>query len=200
MSLMELNDPGLENAFVRLVQLSAEHRQALYESGAVDAMWKWMPIISSGTNYDSYFDHTLLKDKRGEGVTFAILKPDTNEFLGVAAFVDPNRTHRRIQITHNWLVPEARGKSYFAAVQSLMIERALAWGARRIIWLADERNTVAIAAFRKLGATEEGLAREYQRMTDGHWANMVVFSMLRPEAKQTMERLVTLLAADTASD
>jgi len=197
---MELDDPGLENSLVRLDPMSADHRQVLHDSGAVDAMWAWMPMISSGTSYDSYFDHALAQLKRGDMVTFAIFRPNSDEFLGVAAFLDPNRTHRRLQITHLWLVPGARGNGIFTAVQSLMIQRALDWGARRIVWLADERNDAAIGAFRKLGANEEGLAREYQRMADGHWANMIVFSMLRTEAKDTVKRLTDRLAEYAEAD
>jgi len=197
---MELDHPGLENEWVRLEPFSPDHRQSLYESGAVDSMWKWMPVISSGTNYDSYFDHTLLQDKRGESCTFSIFDPGTKEFLGVIAFLNPDRAHRRIQITNMWLLPKARGKGHFTAVQSLMIERALGWGARRIVWLADERNQIAISAIEKIGATKEGTAREYQRMVDGHWSNMVVFSMLRAEAKIALEQLNQRLAARVSAD
>ena len=197
---MELDDPGLENAFVRLDALSADLRQTIYDSGAVDAMWAWMPMISSGTNYDSYFDHVMKQAKRGDSVPFALHNPASGDFIGVAAFLEPNRTHRRIQIAHNWLVPEARGNGLFSAVQALMIRRALDWGARRIVWLADERNDAAKGALRKLGAQEEGVAREYQRMADGHWASMVVFSMLRPEAKDAAQRLEERLAARAPVD
>jgi len=197
---MDLDDPGLENALVRMEAFTPDHREILHNSGAVDAMWQWMPMISSGTNYDSYFDHSLAQAKKGAMIPLAIFQPETNEFMGVAAFLDPNRTHRRIQITHLWLVPGARGNGVFTAVQCLMVQRAIDWGARRIVWLADERNDVAIGAFRKLGATEEGLAREYQRMADGHWANMIVFSMLRPEAKEAVERLSKRLAKYAAAD
>lgn len=196
---MELYAPGLENAFVRLDPLDQSHRDPFHSTGAVDAMWKWMPMISTGTNYKSYFDHTLAQAKIGQIVPFAILSPQTNELLGVAAYLEPNRTHRRVQIAHIWLVPEARGKGIFIATQAAMIERAIEWGARRIVWLADERNEVAISAFRKLGAVEEGLAREYQRMTDGHWADMLVFSMLRPEAKEALKRLSAYLDLRAAS-
>lgn len=197
---MELDGPGLENTLVRMEPFSPDHRETLHSSGAVDAMWKWMPMISSGTNYDSYFDHTIAAQKRGSMISFALFRPGSDEFLGCAAFLDPNRTHRRIQITHLWLVPGARGNGIFTAVQSLMIQRALDWGARRIVWLADERNEVAIGAFRKLGAKEEGLAREYQRMTDGHWASMVVFSMLRQEAKDAVARLTDRLVQYAETD
>lgn len=186
---MELSEPGLENSLVRLEAFEEAHRNALGVSGAVDSMWKWMPVISAGTNYDSYFDHTLLQDKKGYSATFSIFDPKTDEFLGVVAFLNPDRTHRRIQITNIWLQPDRRGGRYYAAVQSLMIQRALEWGARRIVWLVDERNTAAKKAVAKIGAQQEGVAREYQRMTDGHWANMIVFSMLRAEAKDAVLRL-----------
>ncbi len=197
---MELDHPGLENEWVRLDVFGPEHRQIVYDSGAVDAMWTWMPMISTGTNFDSYYDHALMQLKRGMMIPFAIFDPGSGAFLGVVSFLSPNRTHRRLQITHIWLVPEARGKGVFLAVQELMIRRALDWGARRIVWLADDRNKPAIAAFRKLGAQEEGVAREYQRMADGHWANMVVFSMLRAEAKDAVTALQAKLAARATAD
>jgi len=197
---MELTAPDLENTLVRLEVFEESHRTALYESGAVDSMWKWMPVLSAGTNYDSYFDLTLLQDKKGYSATFSIFDPKTDDFIGVVAFLNPDRTHRRIQITNIWLKPDRRGGRYFAAVQSLMIQRALEWGARRMVWLVDERNTAAKKAIEKIGALQEGVAREYQRMTDGHWANMIVFSMLRAEAKDAVQRLKARLAEYATAD
>jgi len=191
---MDLDAPNLANNTVRLEPFGHEHRQALFDSGAVDAMWKWMPVIGAGTNYDAYYDHILKRQKIGDIVPFVIFRQSDNAFAGVAGFLDPNRTHRRVRIGYIWHPKDMRGAGIFAATQILMIQRALDWRAKRLEWHVSTKNDRALAACRRLGAREEGVMRSYQRMTDGDWADVTVFSMLRPEAQAAVKLLEDRIA------
>ncbi|MDJ0919777.1 MAG: GNAT family protein [Henriciella sp.] len=192
---MELNEPGLENSRVKLERFGETHREPLRETTAVEYMWQSMPAIQRGAGFDAYFDHALRQTECGEMVAFAILDPtDHDRFVGVTAFLEPRRIHRRVKLGYTWIAPHLRGKGVYAAVQSLLIQRALDWGARRLSWHIEASNERAVRAIEALGAVKEGVLRQRLRYSDGEWADIVVLSMLREEAKEAVRNLNARLA------
>ncbi len=186
---MDLNAPGLENALVKLEPLTEAHRDMLRATDAIEHMWQSMPAIQRLAGFDAYYDHMMRCEKAQEAVSFAILCPDTGKFIGVSAYLEPNRTHRRVRIGYSWLDHGFRGKGIYQAVQHLLISRAVEWGAKRISWHIEARNERALRAIEALGAVHEGTMRNYARFADGTWVDMAILSMLRDEAKIAVTRL-----------
>jgi len=191
---MDLTAIGLENELVRLVPLSEEHREPLRETDAVDYMWASMPAIQRGAGFDAYYDFVLRHGKHNEILAFAVLDPATDKLVGVTAFLNHNRMHRRVDIGYTWINSAMHGRGMFRAIQSLLLGRAVMWGARRIGWNIEARNEQAIRAVEALGATREGTLRNYYRYADGTWVDMVLLSMLREEAKSAVTRLDARIA------
>lgn len=186
---MKLDAPGLEVAGVRLDLLTEAHRAALAESGAVEAMWQWMPVIPTGTNFKAYFDHTLADALTGRSVPFAVTRISDGAFAGVAAYLDISRTHRRLRIGYQWHPKEMRSGVVPAATALALIGRAKACRIRRIEYLIDEENIPAIKSVERLGATREGLLRSHMRVAKGTWANMAVYSLVDTEIRTAMTLL-----------
>lgn len=183
---MTLDAAGLENAMVRFELFDERHVRMIGESSAVQHMWGSMPDIPSGTSFSAYADHTLKQRRKGLWVPFVIFRKSDNALAGVVAYETISRTHRRLRISHFWHPEEMRGSGLFPASQALLIERALAWGARRIAWLVPIHGQRAVQAVRSLGARDEGVLRSYSRLADGTFADMAVLSLLRDEAKAAL--------------
>ena len=196
---MELNCPGLENDLIRLEPLDERFREHLRASDAVNSIWMSLPAIQRGAGFDSYYDHVLKRAQAHELYGFAILDPnDGDRFVGVTALLYPNKMHRRVRIGYTWIEPHLRGRGVYAATQSLLIQSALDWGAKRIEWLVEDRNERAIRAIKSLGAEQEGVLREYEKFADGEWVDVAVLSMLRDEAKEAIRRREQIVAASDA--
>ena len=179
---MKLEDPGLENELVSLKMLTEADRDVLAETSAVEAMWQWMPVIATGTNFHSYFDHTLELKKSGDYIPFTVWRKSDGAFAGVVAYADISRTHRRLRIASLWIVEEMRGTAIVPAVQLATIERAVASRMRRIEILTPESNERSIRSIERFGAKREGTLRSYFRMANGTWADMAVLSLVGDEA------------------
>ncbi len=193
---MELSAPGLENDLIKLEPLSERFRENLRSSGAIEYMWLSLPAIQRGAGFDAYFDHVLKQSETGELHGFALLDPnDHGRFVGVTALIYPNKMHRRVRLGYTWIEPHLRGRGVYAAIQKLLIERALDWGAKRIEWYVEERNSRAVRAIQSIGAIKEGVLREYEKFADGEWVDVAVLSMLRDEAKGAVHRLEEIMAA-----
>ncbi|MEM1087647.1 MAG: GNAT family protein [Pseudomonadota bacterium] len=186
---MELNASGLMNDLICIHPLGEDHREALRATSAVEHMWMSMPAIQRGAGFDTYFDYTLRTGRSGESVPMALLDPnDGNRFVGVTAFLEPNKLHRRVRLGYTWLAEHLRGKGIFDAVKMLMIERAVDWGAKRLEWQVESHNTRAIAAIERLGAVREGVLRQHTKLADGTWVDVVMLSLLRDEAKAVLRQ------------
>jgi N-acetyltransferase len=186
---MRLDAPGLTVADVRLDLLSGVHRAALAASGAVEAMWDWMPVIPAGTNFDAYFDHTIADAKDGRSIPFAVTRVSDGAFAGVAAYLDVSRTHRRLRVGYQWHPEEMRSGVVPAATALALIGRAKACRIRRIEYLIDEENVAAIKSVERLGAAREGVLRSHMRAAKGTWANMTLYSLVDSEIRTAMTLL-----------
>ncbi len=192
---MKLDAPNLQNEVVRMELLADRHRELLRENGSSKAMWDWMPVIATGTNFDAYFDYMLGRHERGEMIGCVFFRQSDGAFAGVGGYCDIKRTHRRLRIDYMWLREGMRGTAIGPAVQYLMIERALKARMRRIEFLIGESNLPALKALERIGAVREGVFRNYLRLANGQWANMVALSLLQPEAEAALDLLKDRIAA-----
>lgn len=196
---MDLNAPGLSNELIRLEPLSERFREHLRASDAVNSIWLSLPAIQRGAGFDAYYDHILKQGETGEMFGFALLDPaDDDRFVGVTGLLDSNKMHRRVRLGYTWLEPHLRGRGIYAAIQQLLIQRALDWGAKRIEWYVEDRNTRAIRAIESIGAKKEGVLREFEKFADGEWVDVAVLSMLRDEAKEAISCLSLIMADSEA--
>lgn len=186
---MKLDAPYLENDVISLEVLTEAHREPLRAAGAADAMWTWMPVIATGTSFDGYFDYVLKQQEYGHFIPFSIWRKSDRKFAGVAGFLDIDRTHRRLRIGYIWHPEEMRGTDIHPATQLALIERALEARIRRIEFRVAESNERAVKAALRLGAVREGVMRNYIRIADGSWANMVMLSLIDTEADGAMAML-----------
>jgi RimJ/RimL family protein N-acetyltransferase len=186
---MDLAAPGLENAFIRLEPLCEAHREPLRATDITRHMWESMPAIQRGAGFDAYFDHMLRCRRDNEAVPFVVFDKQTEQLIGVTAYLDPVRTHRRVMIGYTWVDPSRRRRGLFRMIQGLLIKRAILWGARRVGWQVEARNKLAVQAIEALGARHEGTLRNYARFADGTWIDLCLLSLLRDEAKDVVLKL-----------
>ena len=186
---MQLSAPGLANEFVRLAVLTDEFKESLRRPAAEDALWSWMPVIGSGTNFETYWAFMMEEKAAGRAVPFAVIDQNSDAFVGVTAFLTISKLHRRVEIGHTWYVETAQGGYTNPATKRLLLQRAFDWGAMRVELKADVRNERSRAAMRKLGAVEEGILRSHMRLTDGTRRDTVYFSILRHEWSAVQEGL-----------
>lgn len=192
---MDLTAPGLANDLICLEPLDERFREDLRASGATEYMWLSLPAIQRGAGFDAYYDHVLKRGDDGEMHAFAVLDPNNdNRFVGVTALMYPNKMHRRVRLGYTWIEPHLRGRGVYAAIQKLLIQRALDWGAKRIEWFVEDRNERAVRAIQSIGASKEGVLRQYEKFADGEWVDVAVLSMLRDEAKDSLSRLDAIMA------
>ena len=186
---MKLDAPGLETRLIRLEPLAERHREELLSNEVQAELWRLMPTIPAGNTRTVYFDHVLRMPALGTGQGYAVILQETGALIGFAAFLAPNRPHRRLRIGYIWLDTAWRGQATSIHIQYLLLRRAVQWRARRVEWMMSTRSERSAQLLDRWGVQREGILREHSRMADGSWSDVIVFSLVGDEIRAMVSRL-----------
>ena len=167
----------LADGDLKLVKLSAAHREALRAVCAADAdIWT---IYSSSFGPD-HFDTSFAALIGGGGrMPYAILGGD--RLVGMTAWLRPDVSAQTVEVGNSFIDPAARGTGLNGRVKRLMLDHAFAVGVRRIEFRIDERNKRSQAAVAKLGCTKEGVLRSERITWTGYVRDTGLWSLLADE-------------------
>lgn len=200
---MQITNKSLKSEWVRfeIMKLDADFREFIKASGAIDAMWEWLPRLPNrGTTFDGYFDHIARQVKNGRMLPVMGFSQEDGRFVGGSAFMRINQTHRHLQIGFMWSPPELRGSPYTLAVQAGMIRAAMAWRAKRIFWTADTENLRLISFMEeKVQAKREGVVESAFRLTDGRWSDTIIYALVGDRIEEAVTRIESELAKEFAA-
>ena len=109
---------------------------------------------------------------------------------GVAAYLNLDTVHRRVEIGHIWYVLDAQRTAANTEATYLMAGEAFRSGARRVEWKCDSRNEASRAAALRLGFRFEGVFRNHMivkgRNRDTAWYALTDDEW--PEIEPTLHR------------
>ncbi len=98
--------------------------------------------------------------------------------VGATSYLDVEARHQRLEIGGTWYRADLRGTEVNPACKYLLLNRAFAWGARRVAIHTDTRNARSRAAIEKLGATLEGVLHNHMINHDGSQRHTAVYAIL----------------------
>jgi RimJ/RimL family protein N-acetyltransferase len=164
---VELRVGVLEHPLVRLEPLSVEHipgfeRAAFGENDAVG-----FASVPTSETAAAYVRASLDRAAGGNSFPFAQVLPD-GRVVGHTSFLGPRfwpdgETLLAVEVGSTWLVPGVRGTAVNTVAKLLLFTHAFeSWGASRVDVKTDERNDRARAGIVAVGATFEGILRNWQ--------------------------------------
>jgi len=187
---MQLARHNLVGRHVRLEPLAETHREELRLACAADEqIWDIYPWSMLGEHFDAWWTRTLAADSAWN--LFAVIL--SGAVVGVTGFA-PERAPGVVLVGGTYFRPEVRGGPANPESKRLLLQHAFAAGARRVVFNVDPVNARSRAAMNKLGAKEEGVARQASVTWTGRVRDLVVFSLLADEWPAVRERLDARLA------
>ena len=188
----------LEGRHVRLEPLSPHHAEALFAASQTPEIWRWLPLPMFGSvvAVRDWIDEAARSQATGSEVPFAILRRSDDVAVGSTRYLDIRRPHRALEIGWTWLAREAQRTAVNTEAKLLLLTHAFeAHGTLRVQLKTDERNERSRAAITRLGATFEGILRNYQtRPHDGYVRNTAMHSITAAEWPAVNTRLTSLLS------
>lgn len=173
----------LEGRQVRLEPMRPGHAEGLARACEDGRLWeRWYTSVPRPEAMVAHVEAFLGRQARGEAVPMVVLRRDTGEVVGQTCFCNIDAAAPRVEIGYTWYAASAQRSAVNTETKLLMLTHAFETRACiavefRTHWF-NRRSREAIM---RLGAKQDGVLRNHQRLPDGSLRDTVVFSIIGSE-------------------
>ena len=141
----------------------ADYGASLFEAFSADGGdqdWSYLPYGPFATvdDFEAWLRATCLS---GEPLFFAIVDAASGAALGMAAYLNINRTYGTIEVGHIHFAPSLQNSRASSEAMYLMMGHAFETGYRRYEWKCNMLNTRSRRAAQRFGFSYEGIFRQH---------------------------------------
>jgi RimJ/RimL family protein N-acetyltransferase len=172
----------LTGRHVQLEPLAAAHHDALIAAASDGELWKlWYTSVPSPQAMRSWLE-TALSMRAHDDLAFAIRDMRDGSIVGSTRYFRVDAANRRLELGHTWYARRAQRTGINTEAKLLLLGHAFETldciaVELRTHWM-NQQSREAIA---RLGAKQDGVLRNHQRMADGTLRDTVVFSIIDAE-------------------
>lgn len=190
--------PTLEGTLVRLEPLAHRHRDGLLAAARPPEIWEHWSFNPGASEhaFDAWLDGAIAGATAGGDAHFATVLRASGEPVGATSFCEVHEQDRGLEIGWTWLTPAVWGTGVNTEAKFLQLRYAFeVLGVIRVQWDTYERNARSRAALTKLGASFEGVLRNYSiRRLDGSKVSSALYSVIDDEWPEVRAKLCERIA------
>ncbi|MCJ2376709.1 GNAT family N-acetyltransferase [Vibrio sp. ZSDZ34] len=178
-----LKDIELNSDVVRLVPLQKEHRDDLVNAAADGKLWTlWFTSVPSEHSIDDYIETALQDKKLGRSLPFVVIEKSTNKVIGSTRFCNADPKNKRLEIGYTWYAKRYQRSAVNSHCKRLLLQHAFeSLDVIAVEFRTHWHNQKSRSAIARLGAKQDGVLRNHQKMSDGSYRDTVVFSIIDQE-------------------
>ncbi len=194
---MWLNDVELDSITIKLVPLSEVHLSELVTAAADGELWKlWFTSIPSKENISEYISNALEQKSKGLALPFVVVEKTSGKIIGTTRFCNADPVNNRVEVGYTWYSKSFQRTSVNTECKLLLLTHAFeTLDAIAVEFRTSWHNQASRAAIARLGAKQDGVLRNHQKLANGGYRDTVVFSIINTEwlaVKESLEfKLVT---------
>ncbi|HBF06819.1 MAG: GNAT family N-acetyltransferase [Gammaproteobacteria bacterium] len=180
---MWLEDVALESTHVKLMPLVADHADQLVAAASDGDLWSlWYTSVPNQDSVESYIAFALDQKSKGLSLPFVVIDKNTNNVIGTTRYCNADTTNHRVEIGYTWYAKSYQRTSINTECKMLLLQHAF----EKIAAIAFEFRTSwfnypSREAIARLGAKQDGILRQHQKLPNGSYRDTVVFSILDSE-------------------
>lgn len=187
----------LTGDLVTLEPLSPDHHDGLVAAARDGELWDlWYTSVPRPEGMRAEIGRRLRLQAAGSMLPFATRSAATGRIIGMTTFMNVDAANRRVEIGSTWNARSAQRTGTNTESKLLLLTHA--FGTLHCIaveFRTHWMNQQSRAAIARLGARQDGVLRQHQRLADGSLRDTVVFSIIEPEWPAVRNELVRRLAA-----
>lgn len=193
---MVVESVTLTGRYVRLVPLTMDYLDTLWEVGQDIDLWKWIPYqIKTRDEMKTYVQTALNWQEIGTALPFVTIAQATDRVVGSTRFGNIDAANHRVEIGWTWIGKPWQHTPVNTEAKFLMLQHAFeVWHCIRVELKTDRLNERSRAAILRIGAKEEGIFRHHMITESGRLRDSVYFSVIDDEWPEVKERLQHMLA------
>jgi RimJ/RimL family protein N-acetyltransferase len=187
----------LAGELVTLHPLERGHIEPLKTAVADGELWKlWFASVPSPQRMESYVNGAIDEAKKGNAA-FAVSLNKTGTIVGTTRFYNVDEANKRPMLGYTWYAKSACKTGVNTESKLLLLRYAFEQkDAIAVEFRTHYFNQVSRAAIERLGAKQDGILRNHQRMPDGSIRDTVVYSILQHEWPAVRSHLLSRLASN----
>jgi RimJ/RimL family protein N-acetyltransferase len=172
----------LTGRHVQLEPLAASHHDALAEAASDGALWKlWYTSVPAPEAMGAWLEAALAM-RAQQALTFVMRDLRDGSIVGSTRYFHVDPVNRRLEIGHTWHALRAQRTGINTEAKLLLLGHAFeALQCIAVEFRTHWMNQQSRAAIARLGAKQDGVLRNHQRMADGSLRDTVVFSIIESE-------------------
>ncbi|GEM74479.1 GNAT family N-acetyltransferase [Vibrio sagamiensis] len=180
---MWLQDIQLESEDFKLIPMQREHASKLISAASDGQLWDlWFTSVPNKDSIQSYIDIALEQKLYGTGLPFVVIDKRTECIVGSTRFCSADLKNKRVEIGYTWYSKQYQRSSCNTTCKKLMLEYAFEQlGAIAVELRTNWHNHPSRAAIARLGAKQDGVLRNHQKLDSGGYRDTVVFSIINSE-------------------
>ncbi len=178
-----LDPVTLSGSGVTLEPLHEDHHDGLVAAASDGELWNlWYTAIPRPEGMRAEIARRLQLQTAQNMLPFTTRRVDTGTIIGMTTFMNPDHVNTRVEIGHTWNAASAQRSGTNAESKLLMLTHAFeVWGCIAVEFRTAWMNIQSRTAIARLGAKEDGVLRNHQRLADGSLRDTVVFSIIESE-------------------
>lgn len=172
----------LAGRHVQLEPLAAEHHDALVEAASDGELWKlWYTSVPAPDAMRGWIAAALAMREQ-QAMPFIMRDLRDGSIVGSTRCFNVDPLHRRLEIGHTWHAHRAQRTGINTEAKLLLLGHAFeVLQCIAVEFRTHWMNQQSRAAIARLGAKQDGVLRNHQRMADGSLRDTVVFSIIDAE-------------------
>lgn len=181
---------SLQGETVKLIPISMDHLDGLWEAATPDVIWTYMATkVRSKDEMEQMISGAIKARENGTEYTFTVVNNE-NQIIGSTRFLDILPHHKSAEIGSTWYHPDVWRTQVNSECKFLLLSHAFdVWNLTRVQLKTDSRNIRSQHAIARIGAVKEGVLRKDRIISDGYVRDTVFFSILRDEWKDVSTQL-----------
>ncbi|HYF58500.1 MAG TPA: GNAT family protein [Burkholderiaceae bacterium] len=173
----------LEGEHLRLEPLGPEHAEGLagaIADGGLDELW--FTIVPAPAALPGWIDAALAARAAGTALAFAVRRRRDGRIVGSTRYMNVEPVQRRLEIGTTFYAASVQRSALNTECKRLLLGHAFdALGCIAVEFRTHWFNQRSREAIARLGAKQDGVLRQHQRLPDGSLRDTVVFSIIDSE-------------------
>ncbi|WP_448555353.1 GNAT family N-acetyltransferase [Thalassotalea montiporae] len=178
-----LETTTLTSKSVILAPLGVEHKDALLDAASDGNLWElWFTSVPNKATINNYIEQALAQQGKGLSLPFVVIEKHTQKIIGTTRFCNADKVNRRLEIGFTWYAKSYQRTSVNTECKLLLLTHAFEHlNVIAVEFRTHWHNLKSRNAIARLGAKQDGVLRNHQKMADGSYRDTVVFSITNTE-------------------
>lgn len=180
-----------------LEPLTEAHHDAIVAAASDGALWNlWYTSVPAPAHTREWIANAFAMRERNGSQTFVVRDATSGRIVGSTRYCNVDEGNRRVEIGYTWYAASAQRSGINTECKLMLLTHAFeTLDCIAVEFRTHWMNHASRAAIARLGAKQDGVLRNHQRMPDGSLRDTVVFSIIASEWPAVRRHLQHRLAS-----